>query len=156
MKISFIIIPLIIAFTAYKAVSYTKAGFKSWYVGLRKPSWTPHWNLIKEIWIFLYILIAVAVMLFWIVTVASVWHYVLVAVLLLNAYLNATWMREFFVKHNFSQAYKRMIYWNITTLIAIIIMWPIYLLPALLLIPYLIWAQIATKLIKEIWKLNRS
>ncbi|HMR55021.1 MAG TPA: tryptophan-rich sensory protein [Candidatus Doudnabacteria bacterium] len=156
MKISSIIIPLVVAFTAYKGVGYTKAGLKSWYSGLNKPSWTPSGKLIKEIWIFLYILVTVAVMLFWIVTVAGVWHYVLTAVLLLNAYLNATWNKAFFVEHNFSKAYKRMIYLNITTVIAIIIMWPIYLLPALLLIPYVIWVGIATKLTKEIWKLNRS
>ncbi len=64
--------------------------------------------------------------------------------------------KVFFVEHNFSKAYKRMIYLNITTVIAIIIIWPIYLLPALLLIPYVIWVGIATKLTKEIWKLNRS
>lgn len=155
MKISYIVIPLLAALTVYKGVKYTKAGLGDWYKTLRKPSWTPSPKMIKEIWIFLYLLVTVAILLFWTVTQIGVWHYLLAAVLLANAYLNATWNKVFFIEHNFAKAYKQMIYLNISTGLAILIMWPIYLLPALLLIPYVVWVAIATKLTKEIWQLNK-
>ncbi len=156
MKISYVVIPLLVALTAYVGIKYTKVGLRNWYPTLRKPSWTPSGKMIREIWIFLYILNMVAILLFWTVTQIGVWHYLLAGVLLVNAYLNATWNKTFFVEHSFAKAYKRMIYLNITTVIAIIIMWPIYLLPALLLIPYVVWVAIATKLTKELWTLNKN
>ncbi len=154
MKISYFIIPILVALVAYRGTKYTKQGL-DWYQSLRKPSWTPSRKLIKEIWIFLYLLILVSMLLFWTVTQISVWSWVLLAVMLVNGYLNIIWNRTFFVEHNIAKAYKQMIYLNISTIIAIIIMWPTYLLPALLLVPYLIWVAIATKLTKEIWQLNK-
>ena len=154
MKISYLIIPILVALMAYRGTKYTKQGL-SWFAGLRKPSWVPPRKLIKEIWIFLYLLILVSMILFWSVTQPGVWHWILLAVMLFNGYMNIIWNRTFFVEHNFAKAYKQMIYLNISTVVAMIIMWPIYLLPALLLIPYVVWVAIATKLTKELWKLNK-
>ncbi len=154
MKISYLIIPIAVALVAYRGTKYTKQGL-SWYGGLRKPNWVPTRKLIKEIWIFLYLLILVSMVLFWTVTQLGVWHWVLLVVMLVNGYLNIIWNRTFFVEHKFAKAYRQVIYLNITTVVAIIIMWPIYLLPALLLTPYVIWVAIAAKLTKEIWQLNK-
>lgn len=156
MRISYIVIPLLTALTAYIGSKYTRAGLRPWYASLHKPSWTPSGKLIKEIWIFLYLLIAVALLLFWTVTQISTLHYVIAALMLINAYLNATWNKVFFVEHNFAKAYKRMIYLNVTTVIVIVLMWSLYLLPALLLIPYVIWVSIVTILTKQIARMNRS
>lgn len=154
MKISYFIIPILIALVAYRGTKYTKQGL-SWYGGLQKPSWVPSRKLIKEVWIFLYLLILVSMILFWTVTQPGVWHWVLLVVMLFNGYLNMIWNRTFFVEHQFGKAYRQMIYLNISTVIAILIMWSIYLLPALLLIPYVVWVAVATKLTKEIWQLNK-
>lgn len=156
MKFSYIIIPILVLLTAYIGTKYTKAGLKTWYSGLRKPSWTPTGKLISEIWIFIYLLITVSLILFWTVTQIGYWHYLLAVVTVINLYLNATWNKIFFIEHNFSKAYKWMIYLNVTSVMMVVIMWTLYLLPAVLLIPYVVWVAIATKLTKEIWKLNKS
>ena len=156
MKFSYIIIPALVLLTSYIGTRYTKVGLKTWYSSLRKPSWTPSGKLISEIWIFLYLLITVSLILFWTVTQIGFWHYLLAVVILVNLYLNATWNKIFFFEHNFAKAYKWMIYLNVTSVVIVVVMWPIYLLPALLLIPYVVWVAIATKLTKEIWKLNKN
>jgi translocator protein len=155
MKISYILIPLVVGVIAFMGSKYTRAGLKSWYPTLRKPGWTPSGKLIREIWIFLYLLVTVALILFWTVTQPSLWHIPLAAVLIVHGYLHLSWTKIFFKEHNLAKAYKRLIYLLATGIVATIIMWPIYLLPALLMLPYLVWLALATKLTKDIWKLNK-
>lgn len=153
LKFSYVIIPLIVGYIAYRGARYTKAGL-DWYAALRKPDWTPSQKLIKEIWIFLCLLVMVAVTLFWTVTQLSIWHVPIAAALLYNGYLNIVWSRTFFVEHDFAAARKQLVRMNIAAGIAIIFMWPIYLLPALLLVPYAVWIYITTRLVKELGELN--
>lgn len=156
MKFSYFIIPIAVAATAYMRSKYIKLGAKAGNPRLDKPKWAPGRKLIREVWIFLYLLITVSLILFWGVTQLSVWHYFLGAIFIVNAYLNVVWCKAFFIEQKIARAYKLMMYLNITTVAAILIMWPIYLLPALLLLPYLIWTIIVMKLNKEIWNLNRG
>lgn len=155
LKFSYIIIPLIVGYVAYRSFKYTKAGL-DWYATLQKPSWTPSRKLIKEIWIFLYLLVTVAATLFWTVTQLSVWHVPIAAALLYSGYLNMVWNRTFFVEHDFSKARKQLIHMAIAAGIAIVFMWPIYLLPALLLLPYVAWVYVAIRLTKETVELNKQ
>lgn len=155
MKISYLVIPALAILTAYRATKFARAGLYSWYAGLRKPNWAPTRKLLREIWIFLYLLVSFAIFLYWTVTQLGFWNYLLGVIFLVNAYLNVTWAKAFFVEHSFAKAYKRLTYLNITTALAIIIMWAIYLLPALLLIPYLVLGALTMKFTKELWALNK-
>lgn len=156
MKFNFIIIPIIIAATAYIGGRYTKKGLMGWYQDLAKPQWTPSGATIGEIWIFLYLLTGFAVMWFWNVPIFGVMHYVVGAILLVNAYMNATWNKIFFVQHNFAKAYKWMIIMNVTSVVAAILMGFLSVISALLMLPYIIWVGVATKLTKDIWTLNKN
>ncbi len=155
MKFNFLIIPAIIAFTAYKGSRFTKRGLHGWYSHLHKPKWTPTGQMIGQIWTILYLLTGFAMLWFWNVPAFGVWQYVVGAIMLVNAYLNAYWNKAFFVEHNFKKSIKWMQYLNATTIVAAIIMFITSHFAALLLVPYIIWVYIATKLTKEIQQLNK-
>lgn len=154
MKFNFIIIPLVIAVTAYLGSRYTKKGLKTWYPSLKKPDWTPSGQTIGEIWTFLYISCGFAVMWFWNVPRFSFWHYIIGAILLINAFMNMYWNKIFFVDHNFNKAIKWMQVMNVTTLIAGAMIGFFAAISAILFLPYIIWVAIATNLTKQIKQLN--
>jgi tryptophan-rich sensory protein len=156
MKFNFIVIPLVIIATAYLGSRYTKKGLKNWYGNLKKPSWTPDGKTIGEIWTFLYLLTGFAILWFWNVPKFGWWHYVVGGVLIVNAFLNLYWNKIFFVEHNFSKALKWMKALNITSVIAAVIIFPFSNISAIAFLPYIIWVGVATKLTKEIWKLNKN
>jgi tryptophan-rich sensory protein len=45
---------------------------------------------------------------------------------------------------------------NITSVIAAVIIFPFSNISAIAFLPYIIWVGVATKLTKEIWKLNKN
>lgn len=155
MKFNFIIIPIVIAATAYIGTRYTKQGLKEWYHDLKKPDWTPSGQTIGEIWTFLFLLIGFAILWFWNVPKFNWWHYAVGGILLLNAFLNAYWNKIFFVDHNIPKALKWMKLLNLTTVAAAVVMAFASMISAVLFIPYIAWVAVATKLTKEIWELNK-
>lgn len=155
--INFIVIPAITIATAVIGSKYAKRGAGSqWYRKLPKPKWAPQGSTIGEIWIFLYILTTLTFMWYWNVPVFSKVHYVIGAVMLFNAYLNAHWNKLFFVQHNVAKAYKEMKWLNATSIIVTIAM--IFQAPiaALGMLPYIIWVGIATKITREILDNQKS
>jgi tryptophan-rich sensory protein len=155
MKFNFVIIPAIIALTAYVGTGFTKRGLRNWYSHLHKPKWTPTGQMIGQIWTILYLLTGFSMLWFWNVPAFGMWQYIVGAIMLVNAYLNAYWNKAFFVEHNFKKSIKWMQYLNATTIAAAVIMFITSHFAALLLVPYIIWVYIATKLTKEIQKLNK-
>lgn len=156
MKFNFFVIPAIIIVTGYIGARFTKVGLKDWYKHLKKPSWTPSGQTIGQIWTTLYLLTGFGVLWFWNVPAFGKWQYVVGAIMIVNAYLNAYWNKIFFVEHKFSKAIKWMNYLNATTILATIIMLPISRFAALLMVPYIVWVFIATRLTKQIRKLNKT
>lgn len=156
MDINLIIIPIIIIATAYYGHRYSKQGIGHWYESLEKPKWTPAGSLIREIWIFLYVLTGLAILWYYNVPVVGWLHYVVGAILLVNAYLNATWNKVFFVQHDIPKAYKHIIRLNITAIAATVLMFIASPIASVLMLPYVIWIFIATRITKEIMNLNHS
>ena len=156
MKFNFIVIPIIIALTAYRGMRFTKRGLTEWYPKLQKPWWTPTGKQIGEIWIWIYIVTGISVLWFWNVPAFSNWHYVIGGLLLLNAALNVYWSKIFFVQHNFKKAYKAMMILNGFTIVIAIAMLPFSYISAFLLLPYIVWVGIATRLTLDIQKLNKK
>jgi tryptophan-rich sensory protein len=111
--------------------------------------------MIGQIWTLLYLITGFSVLWFWNVPAFGIWQYIVGAILLVNAYLNAYWNKAFFVEHNFKKSIKWMNYLNGTTILAAIIMLPISRFAALLLVPYIVWVYIATRLTKQIQHLNK-
>lgn len=155
MEINYIVIPLIVALVAVRGVRFTRQGLRPWYAGLKKPNWTPSGTLIREIWIFIYLLTGFAVLWYWNVPVFGTMHYVVGGILLVNAYMNSEWNKIFFVQQNIAKAYRYMIMMNATTVLATIIIFTQSRIAALFFLPYIIWVAIATKLTKQLWVLNR-
>lgn len=155
MKFNFIIIPLIIALTAYQGSKYTRRGLGEWYSRLKKPKWTPTGELIGSVWTMLYIFIAIAVLWYWNIPVHTWFNYVTGAVLLIVAALNVYWNYLFFVKKDLSGAYKEMIILNIANVAAAILMGLASYIAVFLFIPYLLWVGFATNLTKKIVKMNK-
>lgn len=156
---NFIIIPGIIIATAVVGTKYVKRGHGgsgSWYKSLKKPNWAPKGKLIGEIWTFLYIITGLAILWYWNVPVFTWFHYVVAAVLLVNAYLNATWNKTFFVEHNLIQARKTIKILNATTIVAAVLIFFSSPISSFLLLPYIIWVFIATRLLNEIIDLNNK
>lgn len=154
MDFNFIIIPAVIIATAIVGTRYIKQGLDSWYKHLRKPKWTPPGSLIKEIWIFLYITTALAVLWYWNVPVVSWMHYIVGLLLLVNAYLNATWNKVFFIEHDFEKSYQRIKQLIITAGLAAVLMFFASAIGSLLMLPYIIWLFLAGWMTTEIAKLN--
>lgn len=156
MTFNLIIIPVVIVATAVIGSRYVKQGIRPWYKELNKPKWTPSGRLIGEIWTFLYVLTGLAVLWYWNVPVVSWMHYIVGAILLVNAYLNATWNKTFFVDHNIAKALQKIKLLNLTTVIATILMAVDSPIAASMMLPYIVWVGIATKLTKEIMKMNQK
>lgn len=151
---NFILIPAVIIATAVIGSRYTTKGLHGWYETIKKPTWTPPGSLIGAIWTFLYIITGLAILWYWNVPIFSWVHYVAGAILLVNAYMNATWNKIFFVDHNLPKAYQWMNIMNATSIVAAIIMYFSAPIAAFLMIPYIIWVGFASYLTKEIIVMN--
>ena len=151
---NFIIIPIVIIATAVIGSRYVQRGINDWYKTIHKPTWTPKGSLIGAVWTFLYITTGLAILWYWNVPLFSWVHYVVGGILLLNAYLNATWNRVFFVEHNITKAIGYMNVLNATTIIVTIIIYFSSPIAAVLMLPYILWVSFATYLTKQILKLN--
>lgn len=156
MDFNLLIIPAVIIATAVVGSRYVQRGLKTWYQGLEKPSWTPPGKLIKEIWTFLYILTGLAVLWYWNVPIVAWLHYVVAVLLLINAYLNATWNRDFFVEQNLKKALSKFNLIIATAILATVLMAVHSPIAAGLMLPYIIWLLIARTLNKRILQLNPS
>lgn len=156
MKFNFFVIPAIIAATAYVGTRFTRRGIRQWYTHLKKPTWTPSGQTIGQIWTILYLLTGFGILWFWNVPAFGKWQYIVGVILLVNAYLNAYWNKVFFVEHDLNKAIKWMQWLNGTTVLATVIMLPISRFAALLMVPYIVWVYIATRLTKELKKLNKD
>jgi translocator protein len=154
---SLIIIPVVIIATAVIGSRYVKQGIDDgWYKHLHKPEWTPKGSLIGSIWTFIYVVTGLAVAWYWNVPAFTWFHYIVGAILLYNAYLNATWNRIFFVEHDIPKALKWMKRLNATTVLATVIILFFSPIAAFLMLPYIIWVYIATRLTKEILQMNEK
>lgn len=154
MRFSFVIIPLVIVAVAYLGKKYSQEGLGSWYRSLRKPAWTPSGGTISEVWIFIYFCTGFSALWFYNVPVISVWHYVIGLLFLINAALNVYWSKLFFAERKLAQAYQTMIVLNGTTVLIAVIIGAISIIPAIALLPYIIWVGVATVLTKKIIILN--
>ena len=131
-------------------------GVHDWYKHLHKPEWIPKGSLIESIWSFIYVVTALAVLWYWNVPIFTWVHYLVAVILMVNAYMNATWNRIFFVDHDIPKALQWMKRMNATTVIATIIMAIFSPIGAVLMLPYIAWVYIYTNMIKDILEANKK
>ncbi len=155
MHLSYILIPLITILVAYVGGRLTTTSVKTWYVGLRKPSWTPPGAVIGAVWTVLYILAAISALIVWNLPGGASVPVVVTALFVLNAAVNVLWSYVFFYLHKIEPAIWVCLFLDLTIVLLIWFIAPLSLLAAWLLVPYVVWVSFASYLNYRVWVMNR-
>lgn len=156
MNSSVVIIPLCIFAVVYLGARNSRIRDMSWYRKLKKPKWTPAGGTIGRIWTILYLLIGLSLLWYWNVLVVGTWHYILAVLLVVAGYLQVKWNKSFFAEQKLGQAYRTIIRLDLVNILIVLLMLFTDFLSAVLMLPYLVWVFIATKLNQEIWEANKK
>ncbi|MGF1503286.1 MAG: TspO/MBR family protein [Paracoccaceae bacterium] len=124
-----------------------------WYENLRKPSWNPPNWVFPVVWMVLYGMIAAAGYLVWITAEpgAAFWPMVVWG---LQLVLNAAWSPLFFGLKRPDLGMVGVIALWLGVAANIAVFWPVSVIAALLLVPYLVWVTIAAALNYQVMRLN--
>jgi translocator protein len=129
----------------------TAPAIRSWYVGLRKPSWTPPNWLFAPVWTVLYLMMAFAA---WLVWRQAGLTAVPMQFFLLQLALNVVWSVLFFGLRRPDFAFGDIVLLWSAILATSIEFWKVVPAAGWLLLPYLIWVTFAAVLNFSIWRLN--
>ncbi|MBW1297494.1 TspO/MBR family protein [Aquimarina litoralis] len=132
----------------------TQTSISTWYVGLKKPSFTPPNWLFAPVWTVLYILMGIAAGIVWSRGFYHKWVKTALYHFGFQLLLNAAWSIFFFGMRNPLIALVDILALFILLLFTIKWFKVVNSTAAYLLIPYLIWVAFATALNFSIWQLN--
>lgn len=132
----------------------TTSQLTTWYNTLNLPTWTPTGSVIGLAWTTIFILTAISAVRVWQRAPRNNRLWWIVLLFLLNGALNVGWSYLFFNQHLIGASVIEMLALNATTIILVILIWPINRLAALLLWPYVGWVTFATYLAYSVWRLN--
>jgi len=155
MHLSYILIPLVTILVAFVGGRLTVASVKTWYVGLRKPSWTPPGAVIGTVWTVLYILAALSALIVLNLPDGASVPAMIAVLFYLNAAVNVFWSYVFFYLHKMGPAIWVCLFLDITIILLIQFIAPISPLAAWLLVPYAAWVTFASYLNYRVWEMNR-
>lgn len=124
-----------------------------WYETLRKPPLTPPNWIFGPVWTVLYILIGLVIYLY-LSTPIQPLRSITTAILVLHLVANLSWSFLFFRCQSPGWALMDILVLDVTLIFLIISFWQVYLMAAILLMPYLIWVLFATYLNYAIFRLN--
>ena len=125
----------------------------SWYDGLKKPKLTPPDKVFWPVWTLLYVLIVIALVVYFRTPVKPCATLVLV-VLVAHFAAGFSWTSIFFGKKKILAALIDLLFMDATLVAIIILFAQTSPLAAALLIPYFCWSLLATWLNFGIWRLN--
>jgi translocator protein len=125
-----------------------------WYERLAKPSWRPPNWLFAPVWTVLYLTIAVSGWLVW-RGVGFSGATLAFTIFALQLVLNAAWTPLFFGLHRIDLGLLDIMLLWLFIIVTIIFFYPVNLIAALLLLPYLAWVTFAAALNFAVWRLNR-
>lgn len=125
----------------------------SWYDGLTKPKLTPPDKVFWPVWTLLYVLIVIALVVYFRTPVKP---YATLVLVVLAAHFAAgfSWTSIFFGKKKILAALIDLLFMDVTLVAIIFFFASTNSLAAALLIPYLCWSLLATWLNWGIWRLN--
>ena len=149
------IIGLVCFIAACFLAAFTGALFRpgEWYERLKKPSWRPSNRLFAPVWTVLYLMIAVAGWLIW-RKAGFAGAGLPLAVYALQLILNAAWSPLFFGLRRPDLGFVDIVLVWISIIATIVLFYPIDVVAAMLLVPYLAWVTFATALNFFVWRLN--
>ncbi len=125
-----------------------------WYQSLRKPLWTPSGKVIGIIWTVLFCLIALSLAIVQYKVGLLNTSRMFLLIWLLNYVANQAYSFILFRLKNLNLAFYDSAFIAVTALSLIDLTWAYSRLAAILLIPYAIWAGIATFLSWKLVKMN--
>ncbi len=128
----------------------------TWYDSLAKPSWTPAPSVIGTIWTILYpvIFVAFGYAAFLVIRGRAPW--IVLVPIAINLVANFAFTPIQFGSQNLPLATADILVVLLTTVWAIIAIWPYAPVAALALVPYLLWVGTATVLQVSITLMNRG
>jgi len=124
-----------------------------WYVGLKKPSWTPPGAAFGPVWTILYILMAISAWMVWKSSGMARAKGAL-AMYLFQLLLNASWSLVFFGWHRMGLGFVNIVFLWLAIGGTAWLFWRHNHVATILLVPYLLWVGFAGVLNFTIWRLN--
>jgi len=150
----YLLIIAVVLGTSLLGSYFTSLGLGEWYSSLNLPDFTPPGSFIGAVWTTIYILTAIAAILFYRKAKRGPqWKWVTV-MFLVNASLNVFWSYLFFTEHLMGVAILKAAALGISVLVLMYLIYPVTRTGALLLAPYAGWVFFATYLNYLIWSLN--
>ncbi|MBQ0734350.1 TspO/MBR family protein [Aquimarina celericrescens] len=132
----------------------TQTSIDTWYVNLKKPSFTPPSWIFAPVWTILYIMMGIAAGIVWSKGFYHKWVKTALYHFGFQLLLNAAWSIFFFGLQNPLIALLDIIALFILLLFTIKWFTIVNSIAAYLLIPYVVWVAFATALNFGIWQLN--
>jgi len=131
-------------------------GIKDWYPSLRKPSFNPPSGVFGPVWTALYAFMGLAASMVWQRRSTHDRTRIALAVFAAQLAANVLWTFAFFGRRSTSAGLYVIVPLWLLIAVTIALFWPIAVVAALLLVPYLLWVSFATALNVRIWQLNRD
>ena len=152
-KIALVTVPVLVV--AGSAIGYlSNSGFSNaWYVPLDKPSFQPPGWAFGVVWTTLYTFMGIALALI-LAQPASRQRSLALTLFIVQLLLNWAWSPTFFGAGFIEGAFLVILALDVLVTAAIIAIWPLNRVAALLLVPYLAWLCLATALNYETGRLN--
>lgn len=133
---------------------FTAPAISTWYLSLKKPSFSPPNFLFAPVWTILFLLMGIAAYLVWVKNGSSSRIRLALGIFLVQLVLNVLWSYLFFGLQNPAVALGDIILLWLAILATIIGFFPLSRLAAYLLLPYLFWVSFAAVLNFSIVRLN--
>jgi translocator protein len=152
-KLHYVIAPLAVVLVAICGSLLTSGGM-TWYDTLSLPNIAPPGSFIGLVWTIIFILSAIAIVLWWGRAKRDPERGTVLGLFIANGLLNVGWSGLWFGLHQLGWGIVEMTMLNLTTLLIIVLLWKRYRASAWLLMPYLVWVTFATYLAFLIWRLN--
>ena len=135
---------------------FTVKSIAAWYIGLRKPRFTPPEGVFGPVWLTLYLLMSISLFLVWRQGLSSVDIRIAFIVFWVQLALNVLWSALFFgLRSPLAGLFNITLLW-LAILVNIVLIFRVSVIAGVLLIPYILWVSVATYLNGGIWQLNRK
>lgn len=153
LKTNYLVIPLFVLAIAWLGSFLTSRGMV-WYQTLTLPVWTPSGGVIGAAWTIIFILSALAALIFWHKSPHNKQFREIAWLFVLNGVLNVFWSFVFFDQRLIGASILEMLALELTVIALIAIIWRTSKLASALLAPYALWVAFATYLAYAVWQLN--
>lgn len=156
MKRHYVLAPAVVAIVAYLSslfmFSVSETGSMGWYSTLVKPSIAPPDWVFGVVWPVLYLLIALALLLYLDNPPGKLQRRDTLWLFGVNGFLNVIWGAVFF--HSMGWVVFVAAALSLTAFMLAVLFWPFSRLASVFLWPYVVWTAFATLLTYSFWLLN--